>query len=149
MPPLQGLMRQPRKPGITGPCAGLTHCSALRMKNIAAILPSHGSLARKILNFSQGRFLKSSSIAKAHGSITKIFHVPLENLRSDPKYTVPFVPGTYRRANCTPWARTPLFSVFRRIAWVAPEICRTIFADPLSAWIDCGDENTLQRQRHR
>jgi hypothetical protein len=38
--------------------------------------------------------LKSSSIAKARGSITKIFHVPLENLRSDPRRTVPLVPGT-------------------------------------------------------
>ena len=36
--------------------------------------------------------MKSSSIAKARGSITKIFHVPLENLRSDPRRTVPFVP---------------------------------------------------------
>ena len=67
-------------------------------ENIAAILPSYGSLARKILNFRQGRFLKSSSIAKAHGSITKIFHVPLENLRSDPRCTVPFVLSAYRSA---------------------------------------------------
>ena len=51
-------------------------------------------LARKVLDFSQGRFLKSSSIAKARGSITKNFHEPLENLRSDPRRTVPFVPGT-------------------------------------------------------
>ena len=39
--------------------------------------------------------MKSSSIAKARGSITKNFHVPLENLRSDPRRTVPFVPGTF------------------------------------------------------
>ena len=42
--------------------------------------------------------MKSSSIAKARGSITNNFHVPLENLRSDPRRTMPFVPGTERRA---------------------------------------------------
>jgi hypothetical protein len=69
------------------------------VKQITTGVQCHSCLA--LSEASEGRFVKSSSIAKARGSIAKYSTVPLERLRTYTRCTVPFQPVGHSRPHHT------------------------------------------------